>query len=600
MADAFEPRLSSAGSQARVVAPVVTQSQPSALQQLVGAAPDIANVAIRAKQAGDKREAAKQQAADEVALGQAIISRNEQLNRKDEAVSIQNDLFTLTKDVEKARADGVISADEEKTIQQFNQKFHKLKSAETQGLLDPTKFNIQSRKLMNEAIAKNPRIAKELVTVFNKGTGGTTSAVTGAAQAQQIEFNQKMNSLYGTGWTQEDVLTQASIERQVSTAKNQKLLGSIDVDNIAASTNVGVSESLHQVMTPLSRAFSTQQALTQEQIDAGLLSLKGREDQILRNIQADVFNAQKSGRIIDDAEVRALTADVQARFENERKWLTDRSLQGMLAKRNATEDALWKANLGGKINRFAQVAGTMGSGGMTAMQAMLTSSSASDRKAVAALTGAGESEADAMANFKSNLVDAMNRISEDQPVPGFEKLDAFIGIKAMKSGDVGEPVKQNTLDNITSLVETPSDAAEALRTYNDNKFARQIVNGDSTTKQQFINSVNANEAMIFSEIKANPNLRVRFSEEQFTPERGTFGRATPATARGRRVEVLSLATGGRGGENLNMDLTRKLNAALELHSNPAYADVLQPALEWLQDVTEQFQPIEQPSEQVSE
>lgn len=599
MADAFEPQLSSPGSQARTVAPIVTQAQPSALQQVVGAIPDIANVAIRANQVSQKKEAAAQQAADEEALGQAIVARNEQLNLRDEALALQTDVFNMTADVEKARADGIITADEEQVIKTFQSKFNKLKSAESQNLLDSNRFNIQSRTLLNQAIAKNPRIGKELLSVWNQGTGGNASPTTGSAQAQQIQFNQTMSAKYGTGWTRENALKEASMQRQLMDVKNQQTLGSVTVDNIAAGTSISVSASIDEVMTPITTAFKNQQALTQDQIDAGLAALSQREDAVLNSIRTDVFKAQKDGRIIDDAEIRTIEASVRQQFEVERKWMTDRDLQAMLGKRNQTEQSLWIAGLGGKIQRFKEVSATMGQGGMTAMQAMLAASSDSDRKAIVSLTGS-EITGGGLANFKSNVVDAMTRISQDQPVPGFEKLDAFIGLKAMKSGDVGEPVKQNTLTNISNLVDTPQDASDALKSLNDPKVSRQFSTSDKSTVATLVNNVNNYESLIFSEIQATPGAFVEFKAEQFKPGTGKFGRATPSSTSASALVVKTPMSGGRTGSVVNADLTRKLNTAMEIHKNPNYSSVLQPTLPWIKEVVGMFseQPqVEEPAVQ---
>lgn len=587
MADAFNPQLSSPGSQARTVAPIVTQAQPSALQQGVGAIPDIANVAIRANQVSQKKEAAAQQAKDEEALGQAIVARNEQLNLRDEALALQTDVFNMTADVEKARADGIITADEEQVIKTFQSKFNKLKSAESQNLLDSNRFNIQSRTLLNQAIAKNPRIGKELLSVWNQGTGGSASPTTGSAQAQQIQFNQTMTAKYGTGWTRENALKEASMQRQLMDVKNQQVLGSVTVDNIAASTSISVSASIDEVMTPITTAFRNQQALTQDQIDAGLAALTQREDAVLNSIRTDVFKAQKDGRIIDDAEIRTIEESVRQQFEVERKWMTDRDLQAMLGKRNQTEQSLWIAGLGGKIQRFKEVSATMGQGGMTAMQAMLAASSDSDRKAIVSLTGS-EITGGGLANFKSNVVDAMTRISQDQPVPGFEKLDAFIGLKAIKSGEVGEPIKQNTLTNISNLVDNPQDATDALKSLNDPKVSRQFASGDKATVDKLVNDVNNYESLIFSEIQSVPGAFVEFKPEQFKPGTGRFGRSTPSTTSSAALVVKTPMTGGRIGTVVNADLTRKLNTAMEVHKNPNYSSVLQPSLPWIKEVVEMF------------
>lgn len=569
MTDAFSPRLSGPSNQASISKPTVTQSQPSVGQIVAGSLIDVADLAIRAKQATDQQTAQTQDTSD---FAQAVTDRNNQLNQRDEALALQNDVFTLTADVEKARADGVISEDEAGLINTFNTKFQKLKSAEVQGMLDPSKFNIQSRKLLNESIAQNPRIAKDLVSVFNKGTGGGISPTTGAVQAQQLAFNQRMTTKYGLGFSQEDVIKEASVQRELTAAKDMRTLGSIDVDNIASSTSISASAGIDEIMTPMSKLFTSQQALNQEQIDGALGQISILERNLKRSVEQDVFKAQKEGRILDDREVATMNTRIEERMDRERLWITDRSLQKMLAKRNATEAAAWKAGLGGKIDKISQIARLGGEGALTTLNATFASSSKTQDDAIRTLGGLD------FTNVRETVVNAMERVTQESRVKGFEKLDAYVGLQAMRSGTVEEVVKQNTLANITSLVETPEDAAQALVTYNSDKEARSIQAGDTQTKAQFIGSVNGFESLIFGEMEAREAIVV-FKGEVDGVLAGLEVR-TPTTFARKGEDT--------GGTKPSPNLTRKLKNAMDLHRNPNYSGILQPTPEWLREVTERF------------
>lgn len=596
--------LPSAGSQARVIAPITpAKEQPTALQQVINSIPSLANSVIRGMQVQQNAEELafqKQQQADlntqaledKTTITSAIADVNTMMAARESARLAETSLQSLSVDVNRAFADGDISSADKQLQETFISTFDKVKTARNQGLLDDNSFSIKAREAKQKFLAEYPHLGEDIDKIFNVATGRRASSTTGAAAQKQLQFNRNMESKYGIGYTPQDVLVEQAKMSQAEGIKRNKELGVVNFGQIISDSNSALNLGIDSIMQSASTAYSSKQALDQNELD----SLNGKIEQIkraiVRGIDEEVAGLRAQGQVVDPAAVRAQKEFSIEQLNSTQNFVNDKDLQKMLAKRNDTEKAMWQAGLGGEITKLNSIAGLLGNGGLTALSGFIGAATPAQERVIASLAGEAGLAPEALANTKQLVMDAASRVANPIPVPGFEKLDAFYGLGAMKGGETSDVVQHNTLRNLDKLVVNPQDVSGAVSQLNDPKVSANYATGSTETKNELVQTTNGWEAMLFSEIQDN-GYSVVFDNQT---QQLVVSRPQPTLTSTGFSTVAGIGAGPTSSDvsstkiAVNRGLTKSMNELLSAHSNPNYTGILQAPLPWISDVTNLLQP----------
>ena len=590
-------------SQARVVSP--TQSsrpQPSSTAAILGTVADTFVRVSEMKNNADRQEAilAKQanldaqKAEDNLTVATAISDVNTMLGEREEAQAAQNTLQSMSADVERAYADGDITEDDKLLKKSFIAQFEKVKTAQSQGLYDDNAFSIRAREAKQQMIARHPHLAADIDKIYNVTTGKQASTSTGAVAKQQLQFNRNMESKYGLGYTAADVMAETSKQRATAVAAENlelgKATGTLDFGNVVSAHNTVLNSAIDSISLKASNLYGPKQALTADELGGINTQIEDSKRAFIRGLDKDIAALRKQGRVIDPAQVRAQKEYALKQFNDLQTFVNDKDLQKVLVKRNQLEKEFWQAGLGGEIGKLNQMAATLGSGGLTNLSAFIGSANPAQDQAVMALAqdSGMPMTPGTMANTKQLMIDAAARVGNPVNVPGYEKLDAFYGLGAMKAGTTTPTVQTNTLRNIGKLVKNPQDVSGAIMQLNDPKISLNLSKGDDSVKNELVQTANGFESMMFAEIEQNgyavvydnntESLLVTRPEKELTDVgfAGVLGLGTVSDATTIKKDAI------------NTGLTKSMNELLKFHKNPNYSGIVQPANKWLSDITNKF------------
>lgn len=595
--------LPSVTSQARVIQPLTPSSEkPNTLQAIISAAPSLANSFIRASEvannAKEKEILREQQEAlntqkveDQNTLASAISDTNILLGQREAAQVAETSLQSLAIDVNRAWEDGKLS-DSEKGVQQtFINTFEKVKNARNQGLLNDNTFSIKAREAKQVFIAQYPHLAPDIDKVFNAATGRSSSTTTGAAAQKQLAFNQKMENTYGSGYSAQDVLVEQAKSSQIANLERNRDLGVVSFGQLVSDSNSALNLGIDSISQQATTMYSGKQALDQNDLDTLNTKTENIRRTIVRGIDQEVAQLRASGQVVDPASVRAHKEYSLKQLDDTQAFYQDKDLQKVMGKRNETEKAMWQAGLGGQITKLNSVAGLLGNGGLTALSGFIGASTPAQEQMIASLAQGSGLSPEALANSKSLVLEAAVRVANPESPPGFEKLDAFYGLGAMRAGKTSPTVQENTLLNLDKLVVNPQDVSGSITQLNDPKISAGYAAGTKETQAKLVNTANNWESLVTNEIQSGGYSATFDNQTQSfvvsRPEPVNPGFFTPQelglTSEKPRTRVI-----------VNRGLTKTMNDLLKFHGNPNYAGIVQPRIQWLSDMSNLLQP--QPAE----
>lgn len=589
-------------SQARVVNPTQRSApRPDSTVAIIGAVADTFLKVQEMSAEEDRRQAVlqrqanldAQKAEDNVTVATALSDVNTMLAQREEAQVAQTTLQSMSADVERQFADGDISESDKKLKKSFLAQFEKVKQAQNQGLFDDNRFSIKAREAKQQMLSQHPQLASEIDKIYSVATGKSASTGSGAVAKQQLQFNRNMETKYGLGYTASDVLAETSKQRTISQANEDlalgKTTGTLDFGKVSSAHNLTLNSAIDSISLKAGNIYSQKQSLSQEDLDVLNSQIEASKRAYSRSFDNDIASLRQQGRVIDPAQIRAQKDNAVKQLDSLQTFVNDKSLQKMLGKRNQVEKELWQAGLGGEVAKLNQMAGSLGSGGLTIL---LNSSNPAQDQAVQSLLADSDSPITpgAMVNIKQVLIDAAARMGNPTTVPGFEKLDAFYGLGAMKAGTTTPTVQSNTLRNINKLVKTPQDVSGAIQQLNDPKVSLSYSQADQAVKNELVQTANGFESMMFNEIQEN-NYNISYDNATQTvvvsrPEKiltdvgltGALGLGTSTDATSSNKTVI------------NRGLSKTMNELFNFHRNPNYSGIVQPANKWLSDITNKFQP----------
>ncbi len=588
--------LPSVRSQAQLLSPSVTTKTNSTLDTLIQAAPNIVNNLVRASEVSNQRAQQEalntQKAEDQRTLASAISDVNIMQADREAAQVAENSLQALSVDVNRAFSDGEISDSDRQIHQTFLDTFTKVKNARNQGLLDDNTFSIKAREAKDRFIGQYGHLAPEIDKIYNAATGRSASSTTGAAAQKQLQFNRRMESKYGLGYSAQDVLVEQAKITQAEGIKRNKEAGIVSFGQIVSDSNSAINLAVDDLSQQATSLYSGKQALDQNDLDVLNTKTEQMRRTVIRGIDAEVAQLRARGQIVDPAAVRAHKEYSIQQLDDVQSFYQDKDLQKMMQKRNDTEKAMWQAGMGGQITKLNSVAGLLGNGGLTALSGFITSATPAQEQVISSLAADSGLTPEALANTKTLVMDAAVRVSNPVTPPGFEKLDAFYGLGAMRAGDVAPVVQNNTLENLDKLVVNPQDVSGSITQLNDPKISLSYSTADTDTKNKLVQTTNGWESMVFNEIKQNGYTA------EFDPTSQLFVVSRPEeTLTGQSLATtLGIGAGPTAGDTvgnvtaINRGLTKTMNELYNIHKNPNYTGILQSPNEWLTQVTGLLQP----------
>lgn len=626
-------------SQARVINPVQGPApKADSTAAIIGAVADTAVDVMRFNAEEERRQAVlqrqanldAQKAEDDMTVATAISDVNTMLAQREEAQVAQTTLQSMSADLERALADKDKSEEDVKLERAFIAQFQKVKTAQEQGLFDDNRFSIMAREAKQQMISRHPRLASEIDKIYSVTTGKQPSASTGAVAKQQLQFNRNMEAKYGLGYTAEDVMAETSKQRATALAAENlelgKATGTLDFGKVSSTHNVTLNSAIDSISLKAGNIYSQKQALSQDDLDGINSQIEASKRVYVRSFDNDIAALRQQGRVIDPAQVRAQKDNALKQLDDLQTFVNDKSLQKMLGKRNQVEKEMWQAGLGGQISKLNSIAGTLGSGGLTALSGMISTSNPAQDQAVRALVADSDIPLDATAidNTKQLIMDAASRVANPTLVPGFEKLDTFYGLGAIKAGTTTPTVQTNTLRNLNKLVKEPQDVSGAIQQLNDPKVSLNYSKADDSVKNELVQTANGFESMMFDEIESG-GYNISYDKDTqslivfrvkepagIATGRGIFGKNVQREEVQEDINVTKEIPTGRGiagkrfnqglsnlPKTVNRGLTKSMNELFKFHRNPNYAGIVQPADKWLADITNKFQP-QQPEATIAE
>jgi len=584
-------------SQARVVSPTQpTVNTSNKLLDVVSAVATGTDAILRAKEHqanADAREAAllrqqqldAQKVEDGRTVAGAISDVNSLLAQREEAAMTATTLQSMSVDVERAFADGDITEEDKQLKKTFLQTFDKVQNARKQGLMDDNAFSIRAREAKQKMITQYPHLAPDIDKIYSVATGKASTTGSGTAAKQQLEFNRRMESKYGVGYTAQDVLVETSKQRFAAENQLNKDLGVANFGQIVSSSNSSLNLAVDSISLKATKLYSEKQALTQDELDGLNSQISQSKQAVIRGIDSQIAELRSRGAIVDPATVRAQKDYAIKQLDDLQTFVNDKDQVKMLEKRKKVQDTLWMNGLGGQVSKLNSMAGVLGAGGMTALEGFVGSTNPAQDQAVRSLVADTGLDTEALINVKSLMVDAAARVANPTPVPGFEKLDAFYGLGAIKAGPTTPTVQSNTLRNLDKLVADPDDVLGAITQLNDPKISLGYSKASQEVKNELVQKTNGWEDKVFAEI-AEKGMTVSFDNKT----QALIVHREDEVTIGSGIEVGFIGDDTLGKrKTVSRGLTKSMNEIYNMHRNPNYNGILQPSTQWLADITNKFQ-----------
>lgn len=495
--NSFTPTLPSPGGPSNIISPVLLDKQPSDMQQLVGALPELAGVFAQLYKTNQANKAADESGQ---VLGQAMADQRAILEEQDSISAAQSDVITGAKQYEntfKGLQAGPLPERETKVLAEFEQNIVKLQLAEQQGKLKPGYMNTQLNKKFDEYRTQYPRLAGDLNEIFRVSTGGGSTSNTGSVDPAKLQLMNQVKMKYGSV-TPENMVLEAKKMAPLILAKQNKELGDISFSNTSIGLDAGIALSMDTDTSVATQLFNKQQMLTEPQVQSFLSKSRQSREEAKNALYRNITAAQAQGEIFDPAEVRSYVDSIDARFDAHDKFFTEKHITARLGEYNELSNAMYKANFGNRLEVGKSIIMAGGPGMSQVVTNALQTKNASDLQVVKSLygdtTGKKLSSLDQIQNV---MIEAADALSKNIVIPGYEGVQAWAHFQAVKSGKkVEAPVIDAGGQAMDSLVKNPTDAVSALNNYNDIEYSSNLVKNTPEAVPGVLNNVRAYESLV--------------------------------------------------------------------------------------------------------
>lgn len=603
----FTPTLPSPGGPSNIISPVLLDKQPSDMQQLVGALPELAGVFAQLYKTNQANKAADESGQ---VLGQAMADQRAILEEQDSISAAQSDVITGAKQYEntfKGLQDGPLPERETRVLADFEQNIVKLQLAEQQGKLKPGYMNTQLNKKFDEYRTQYPRLAGDLNEIFRVSTGGGSTSTTGTVDPAKLQLMNQVKMKYGSV-TPENMVLEAKKMAPLILAKQNKELGDISFSNTTIGLDAGIALSMDTDTSVATQLFNKQQMLTEPQVQNFLAKSRQSREEAKNALYKNVLSAQAQGEIFDPAEVRAYVASIDDKFNAHDKFFTEKHITARLGEYNELANAMYKTNFGNRLEVGKGIIMAGGPGMSQVVTNALQTKNASDLQTVKSLYGdTTGKKLSSLDQIQSVMIEAADALSKNIVIPGYEGVQAWAHFQAVKSGKkVEAPVIDAGGQAMDSLVKNPTDAVSALNNYNDIEYSSNLVKNTPEAVPGVLNNIRAYESLVrrdlskqFQDRKGATKLVVApksgvvsvlemlpttaISRESFTPQGfDSLGSALDTGIRIQRPDSISIEWVE------NRVLTQQVRSLEKTYKNPSYKGHVESYKDWLFGLQEEL------------
>jgi hypothetical protein len=287
------------------------------------------------------------------------------LDLQDERTRLQIDREQADTTVAGIHADGVVTPEEQRTLDGLQGQFDTLNQARRSGVLNDKVFSIRMNALQRSALARveNLGIQANINSIFNQGRSPAF-----AIDPQRQTIEQQMNAMHGNDWDEAKVGEFIGKQQYVASMTQQ---GIKTLTNLGNQVNTAFDISMQRLNLQFSQlaqqqgnAFSDdQRAMHTSQVNTTL-------QETLLHIDQKAAEARARNEVVDQAAIRSMKAELVKQAEwytttvFDEGYLKGRSALDVLNNRNKLADSMYEAQTGMSAEQMSALA----NGGMLGSQ----------------------------------------------------------------------------------------------------------------------------------------------------------------------------------------------------------------------------------------
>ncbi|MCW8827200.1 MAG: hypothetical protein OQK78_12340, partial [Gammaproteobacteria bacterium] len=343
---AFNPTLSQAPS---TFSPVTTPVDNTAANAINSAAGLLQNFG---KIKSDADEAALEQASSSAAAG--LFS--DTLRTEAEIIEGQDKLTQNQQRFDQLYADGVISADEQKELQQLQKD-----RARLEGVTNRRQRQVQLRMKYANFVNRFPHLTKEARIMF----GDADTRLEEVAQgAQGLVDQEAFETIYGKdSYSAENITNFRNLQKYKAQREIGAVYGQGNFNDWSRNFQADVTTEMFSIGQRMQALFRKQGALRQEDIDTFNSSIQEGYMQGVQQIDQAVLELQKNGQYVDQEQINQSKADLIELRDNMLKMSEEKDFTTRLKNLNSYMEEALKANMNLELGAMTSlIAGTGGGG----------------------------------------------------------------------------------------------------------------------------------------------------------------------------------------------------------------------------------------------
>lgn len=597
MANITQPRVQSTTSQARTSSPIVVREQEGFFDQLIDAAPGIAQVAINAQKFASQQKMNTQAAEDQTDLGEVSSHINSlalgALRTQEQAGTVEQ----LSLDLAQSNIDGEIGANDYRTMSKFNDEFAKLNTMRSQNPQTARQVEIRAREKLDAMSASNPHLAAKLEQTFRAVMGGVSVSSGTQAQTDLVKLRD-VQGIYGENPSPDQFQKWGRLEAQRRRLDAQKEelgiqaeQGNLHMGAIKNLVGGKFDNGMQRIQEEAQALWQRQGALKADQIDNLRFKARNLYNTTINNSRGLIneVNSQGAGVIDRNDSNKFLVDELGGYIDSFDKWVGDADLGKKLTAMNTAQQNIMNVGAMNKVRNVQTIMGDNNTGGALGLSAVLAGKDPATRAAVEGLANATGDSATGI-DFEETMINAFTFVNQQSVPVGYEKYATLAGIVSMRNGETDPNVQTNTAQGLGDLNQRKGDVTKSIAYFSEPAIARTYAGADSEVTRDLQNTItNLNGSTLgrvrqdnlFVEYDQNTDRFVAFAAPRRRSGGGQMSRNAGNT--GFTVSDVFETTNPSGrqrralGDNtrftnplVDADITRDINALYRLHNNPNY------------------------------
>lgn len=597
MANITQPRVQSTTSQARTSSPIVVREQEGFFDQLIDAAPGIAQVAINAQKFASQQKMNTQAAEDQTELGEVSSHINSlalgALRTQEQAGTVEQ----LSLDLAQSNIDGEIGANDYRTMSKFNEEFAKLNTMRSQNPQTARQVEIRAREKLDAMSASNPHLAAKLEQTFRAVMGGVSVSSGTQAQTDLVKLRD-VQGIYGENPSPDQFQKWGRLEAQRRRLDAQKEelgiqaeQGNLHMGAIKNLVGGKFDNGMQRIQEEAQALWQRQGALKADQIDNLRFKARNLYNTTINNSRGLIneVNSQGAGVIDRNDSNKFLVDELGGYIDSFDKWVGDADLGKKLTAMNTAQQNIMNVGAMNKVRNVQTIMGDNNTGGALGLSAVLAGKDPATRAAVEGLANATGDSATGI-DFEETMINAFTFVNQQSVPVGYEKYATLAGIVSMRNGETDPNVQTNTAQGLGDLNQRKGDVTKSIAYFSEPAIARTYAGADSEVTRDLQNTItNLNGSTLgrvrqdnlFVEYDQNTDRFVAFAAPRRRSGGGQMSRNAGNT--GFTVSDVFETTNPSGrqrralGDNtrftnplVDADITRDINALYRLHNNPNY------------------------------